>query len=110
MGKLSGTKDAIKDIVSDGDTMMGAWLLGMGSMLTFAGLSYLPSADYTLSENLLRTFVSGSGLVIGPACIYLPISETIKDYRRLPDESKPHKIIQRKVKNAYYRMRGMENI
>jgi hypothetical protein len=108
MGKLSGTKNAIADIISDGDTVIGAWMLGMGTMLTFAGLSYLPSPDYTLSENLLRTFVSGSGLTSGSACIYIPISETIKDYRRLPDEHKPHKIIQRKAKNLYYRMRGRE--
>jgi hypothetical protein len=104
MGKLSGIKDTVIDMVNDGDTMSQIVFFGAGLLFGQAGLRILPS-DYSTLEGMRDAAIAGLSLTSSALLISYPISESIKDYRRLPDEHKPHKIIESKVKNLYYRMR-----
>ena len=110
MGKV---KDSVKGLASDlldPDFMSDVAFLGFGSLVLTASLATLPGPGYTLSENIMRAAGSGLGIPSSSILIGYPIKNAIDEYRRIPDEHKPHKIIQRKFKNAYYRIRGMERL
>jgi hypothetical protein len=107
MGKV---RDGIRSLASEPEIIVDAAYLTFGTMLVTASLATLPGPGYTLSENILRTIGTATGIPSGSMLVYYPIKGAVDDYRRIPADQKPHKIIQRKFKNAYYRMRGMETI